>query len=61
MNCFAKAEFLRVKRQFLPIHPVLASAKVGQSFMNSKGMFPKVLREGGYGAWFPKKILCVLV
>lgn len=57
MNYFAKAEFLRVKRQFLPIHPVLASAKVGQSFLNSKGMFPKVLRDRGVRVLIPKKIL----
>ena len=35
--CSAKSGFQRVKRQFLPIRPVLAGAKVRRSFEDAKG------------------------
>ncbi|MCC6462995.1 MAG: hypothetical protein IT260_21175 [Saprospiraceae bacterium] len=43
----AKAGFQRVKRQFLPIRPVLAGAKVRCNFEGAKGCSTKVLGKPG--------------
>jgi len=49
-------EFLRVKRQFLPIHPGLAGAKVRRRIEGAKVLFAKVLKKQVKRGHFQNKI-----
>ena len=49
-------EFQRVKRQFLPIHPGLAAAKVVSLFFSAKVSFKIVLGRRGKKGGFPNFI-----
>lgn len=53
---YTNSEFLRVKRQFLPIHPGLAGAKVATNNQGAKGRETKVSKKVGETGGFPNKI-----